>query len=132
MSTPLSSVQRKCIETVILAVMLRALFLFLFLHPVPLQCKRILLSNASGLVQNEESQSHAEILNTSLLGFDNFTLCARYLKSQSSGLISQFKHSDRFLTFNFLVSSETTRYLNQNIFSYLELPLLGNHTFNLQ
>ena len=59
-----------------LTMMLGTLVLFLFLHPDSLHCKLILVSNASELVLNEES--HAEILNTSLQRFDNFTLCARY------------------------------------------------------
>ena len=76
------------IESVVdirLTIMVRTLelFLFLFLHPVSLHCKLILLSNASKLVnyphwENKESHSYAEILNTSLQRFDNFTLCARY------------------------------------------------------
>ena len=66
-------------------MMLGTLGLFLFFHPVPFHCKLILLSNASELVRNEESQSHAEILNTSLQRFDNFTLCARYRISYITG-----------------------------------------------
>ena len=57
-------------------MMLQTLGLFLLLQPVALYCKLILLSNASELVMLEEI--HAEILNTSLQRFDNFTLCARY------------------------------------------------------
>ena len=63
-------------DMVVLTMIL--LLLFLFLHPVPFHCKLILSSNTFELVQNEKSQSHAEILNTSLQRFDNFTLCARY------------------------------------------------------
>ena len=58
-----------------LRMMLQTLGLFLFLHVVPLQCKLILSTNVSKLVQNEGSQ--AEIVNSSLQKLDNFTLCAR-------------------------------------------------------
>ena len=57
-------------------MMLQPLGLFLFLYVVSLQCKLILSTNASKLVQNEGS--YAEIVNSSLQRFDNFTLCARY------------------------------------------------------
>ena len=56
-------------------MMLQTLGLFLILHTVPLHCKLILSTNSSKPVQNDGS--HAEILNTSLQSFDNFTLCAR-------------------------------------------------------
>ena len=60
-----------------LTMVFQHLELFLFLYPVHLQCKLILLSNASELVHNEES--HAQLLNSSLQRFDNFTLCGRYI-----------------------------------------------------
>ena len=59
-----------------LTMVFQHLELFLFLYPVHLQCKLILLSNASELVHDEES--HAQLLNSSLQRFDSFTLCARY------------------------------------------------------
>ena len=82
------------------------LALVLFFYSVPLQCKLILSTNASKPVQNEGS--HAEILNSSLERFDNFTLCAR------------------FLTFNFSVSSEICHQPNQYLFTYQQMSLLGN------
>ena len=47
---------------------------------VPFHCKLILSTSGSGKEPRavHPSQSQAEILNTSLQGFDNFTLCARY------------------------------------------------------
>ena len=57
-------------------MMLQKLGLFLIPNLVPLHCKLILSTKASKQIQNE--RSHAEILNTSLQSFDNFTLCARY------------------------------------------------------
>ena len=122
--------------------MVRALGLLLFLHPAPLHCKLILLSptppslfNASELAQTAES--HAEILNTSLQRFDNFTLCARYRITRaghpkSSRLLLKFQHSVRFITFNFLMSSETQRYRKQYIFNYQHMPLLGMRKSNIQ
>ena len=49
--------------------------MFLMLQLVPIQSKLILSTDDSKPVQNERSQ--AEILNSSLKNFDNFTLCAR-------------------------------------------------------
>ena len=64
-----------------LTVRLKTLGLFLFLLLlVPFHCKLILSTSGSGKEPRavHPSQSQAEILNTSLQGFDNFTLCARY------------------------------------------------------
>ena len=113
--------------------MLQALGLFLILQLDPLYCKLILSTNSSKPVQNEKS--HAEILNTSLQSFDNFTLCARYgIASQlaeSSRSLWENKPSLRFLTFNFSSSIQLTD-PNQYLFNYQQMPLLGiYHPTNL-
>ena len=114
-----------------LTMRLKTLGLFLFLlFLVPFHCKLILSSDPS---KPHPSQSYAEILNTSLQRFDNFTLCGRYRISgyypKSSGALSQF-NAIRFLTFNFVVEFEKTRHLIQYIFAYFRMLFLGNHTFN--
>ena len=114
-----------------LTMRLKTLGLFLFLLLlVPFHCKLILSTS-----KPHPSQSHAEILNTSLQRFDNFTLCGRYRITgcypKSSGVLLQFI-AIRFLTFNFLVEFQKTRHLIQYIFAYFRMLFLGNHTFNLQ
>ena len=113
------------------------LFLFLLLL-APGQCKLILSTDPSKPVH--PYQSYAQILNTSLQRFDNFTLCGRYriihyiiqdiMNHQSSGISLKF-NAVRFITFNFVVEFEKKRYLDQYIFSY-GMNFLGNYTFNLQ
>ena len=56
--------------------MLEIFGFFLFLHLTPLHCK-LILSTTSGSEMFQAERSLAEILDTSLQAFDNFTLCAR-------------------------------------------------------
>ena len=103
-------------------MIISTLALVQFFYSVPLQCKLILSTNASKPVQNEGS--HAEILNSSLELFDNFTLCARYYHCHK---IYRIQYCNvRFLTFNFSVSSEICHQPNQYLFTYKQMSLLGN------
>ena len=103
----------------------QTLGLILFLYPAFLHCKLILSTNASKPVQNEGS--HAEILNSSLQRFDNFTLCARYCQPEDYTIFNITNYDVRFFTFNFSVSSEISRQPNQYLFTYEQMSLLGNH-----